>query len=272
MTPPPAAPAGIASDRPMPTFARFPRASLPEEIANRLLVLIQGQELRPGDKLPAERELAQMMGVSRPVLREALRALSIMRVVDIRHGDGTYITALEPQQLIAHLDFVFAKDSVALGTLFEARRVVEVANARFAAGRIRPESIARLEALLVDLGGAIDDPEHFGDLDMEFHNTICDAAGNFLLSQFMRIINTMGKVSRQRTGAVRSVRQAAHRDHRAILDALRQQDMDAAEAAMREHLDHIEAALDRATPSSDGPGNSDPGDSAAPVANGGATG
>lgn len=231
----------------MPRFARFARATLPEEIANRLLVLIQGQELRPGDKLPAERELAQVMGVSRPVLREALRALSLMRVVDIRHGDGTYITALEPEQLISHLDFVLGRDSVALSTLFEARRVVEAGNTRFAAARISTREIARLEALLVSLGDTIDDPDRFGDLDMEFHNAICDAAANFLLSQFMSIVNTMGRVSRRKTGALRSVREAAYHDHRVIVEALRAHDADAAEAAMREHLEHAEEAL-RASP------------------------
>lgn len=244
-------PSTAAAGRSPPRFARFPRASLPEEIANRLLMLIQGQELRPGDKLPAERELAQMMGVSRPVLREALRALSIMRVVDIRHGDGTYIASLEPEQLIAHLDFVFARDSIALNKLFEARRVVEAGNTRFAAARISAQEIAKLEELLASLGGEIDDPDRFGELDMEFHNAICDAAANFLLSQFMNIINTMGKVSRQKTGAMRSVREAAYRHHRVILDALRAHDADAAEAAMRGHLDHSEEALRSLSPSLD---------------------
>lgn len=234
-----------------PRFARFPRATLPEEIANRLLLLIQGQELRPGDKLPAERELAQMMGVSRPVLREALRALSIMKLVDIRHGDGSYITSLEPDQLISHLDFVFARDSVALNKLFEARRVVELGNTRFAAARIPAEEIAKLEELLVSLGREIDDPDRFGDLDMEFHNVICDAAANFLLAQFMNVMNTMGKVSRRKTGATRSVREAAYGDHRVILDALRAHDADAAEAAMRDHLDHIEEALRALSPARD---------------------
>ena len=102
----------------------IPRSTLPEEVANRLLTLIKEQELRPGAKLPAERNLARMMEVGRPAVREALRALALMRVVDIRQGDGTYITSLEPSQLIAHLDFVFPKDSVALVQLLEARRVV----------------------------------------------------------------------------------------------------------------------------------------------------
>jgi GntR family transcriptional repressor for pyruvate dehydrogenase complex len=226
-----------------PVFAMSPRTRLPEEIANRILSLIQTRQLRPGDRLPPERELAQTMGVSRPVLREALQALSLMRVVDIRQGDGTYITALEPQQLVSHLDFAFALDGVAFDKLFEARRVVETGNARFAAGRVTADEIARLEGLLVALGAALDDPVRFSTLDMEFHDAICGAADNFLLSQFMRIIDTMGRVSRQRTGAKRSVRETARRDHADILEALRAGDAGAAEVAMREHLDHVEVAL-----------------------------
>ena len=229
-----------------PAFERFPRSTLPEEIANRVLALIRSRRLRPGDKLPAERELARTMGVSRPVLREALRALALMRVVDIRHGTGTYITSLEPRLLVSHLDFVFATDGVALGRLFEARRVVETANARLAAARITADGIARLEPLVAALRGRLDDPDRFGELDMAFHDAICDAAENFLLTQIMRILDTMGAVSRQRTGARRAVREAALRDHERILDALRGHDPDAAEAAMRDHLDHVEQALETA--------------------------
>ncbi len=124
-------------------FSVISRSTLPEEIANRLLTQIKEQELRPGDKLPAERNLARMMNVSRPVVREALRALAIMRVVDIRQGDGTYITSLEPKQLISHLDLVFAKDGVALVQLVEARRIVEAGNVRLAALRVTEAGIAR---------------------------------------------------------------------------------------------------------------------------------
>ena len=233
---------------PEPRFPRFARATLADEIANRVLALIQGQQLRPGDKLPAERELAHTMGVSRPVLREALRALSLMRVVDIRHGDGTYITSLEPQLLVSHLDFVFATDAVALNQLIEARRLVETGNARFAAARITAEQLARLDELLAELRNRIDDPAAFGELDIEFHDAVCAAASNVVLSQLMRIIDTMGRVSRQRTGASRRVREAAYRDHREILAALRAHDPAAAEVAMCAHLDHIEAALGPASP------------------------
>ena len=224
-------------------FTVVPRSTLPEEVANRLLTLIRERELRPGTKLPAERSLAGMMDVSRPVVREALRALSLMRVVDIRQGDGTYVTSLEPRQLIAHLDFVFAKDSVALAQLLEARRVVEVGNARLAAFRITESEIAALGDLVGSLAGCIDDPDRFSELDIALHEAVCAAADNFLLAQFMNIVSTLGKVSRERTGGLRTVREAALRDHRRILDALRAHDPDAAQRAMLEHLDHVEQGL-----------------------------
>lgn len=224
-------------------FTVVPRSTLPEEVANRLLTLIRERELRPGTKLPAERSLAGMMDVSRPVVREALRALSLMRVVDIRQGDGTYVTSLEPRQLIAHLDFVFAKDSVALVQLLEARRVVEVGNARLAAFRITESEIAALGDLVASLAGCIDDPDRFSELDIALHEAVCAAANNFLLAQFMNIVSTLGKVSRERTGGLRTVREAALRDHRRILDALRAHDPDAAQRAMLDHLDHVEQGL-----------------------------
>ena len=224
-------------------FAVVPRSTLPEEIANRLLTQIREQELRPGDKLPAERQLAEMMVVSRPVLREALRALALMKVVDIRQGDGTYITSLEPRQMISHLDFVFSRDSIALVQLVEARRVVEAGNVRLAALRIADEEIAELDRLLDQLAGWIDDPERFSELDIAMHAAVCAAADNFLLLQFMNIISTLGRFSRERTGGRREVREAALRDHRRLLDALRAHDPDGAELAMLRHLDHIEAEL-----------------------------
>ncbi len=240
-----------------PRFTVISRSTLPEEVANRILALIRDQRLLPGSKLPAERSLAGMMDVSRPVVREALRALALMRVVDIRQGDGTYVTSLEPRQLVAHLDFVFAKDSVALAQLLEARRVVEAGNARLAASRITEGDLSRLDGLVDSLASSIDDPDRFSELDIALHEAVGTAAGNFLLSQFMNIVSTLGKVSRERTGGLRAVREAALLDHRQIVDALRAGDPDAAERAMQGHLDHVEQGLrpapgTAATASSDG--------------------
>jgi GntR family transcriptional repressor for pyruvate dehydrogenase complex len=184
-----------------------------------------------------------MMDVSRPVLREALRALALMRVVDIRQGAGTYITALEPSQLISHLDFVFSKDSFALAQLLEARRVVEAGNVRLAASRVSESGLATLDGLVRELETNIDDADRFRELDIALHVAICEAAGNFLLLQFMNIISTLGRVSRERTGRQREIRRATLRDHRQILDALRAGSPDDAERAMLEHLDHVAEGL-----------------------------
>jgi GntR family transcriptional repressor for pyruvate dehydrogenase complex len=230
-----------------PQFAVLDRSTLPEEIANRLLELIQAQKLRPGDKLPAERSLAATMRVSRPVLREALRALAIMNVVEIRQGAGTYITALEPQKLVSHLDFVFSKDTVALAQVLEARRVLEVGNVRLAAERIRPPQVAELERILGEMRAALDDADRFGTLDIAFHDAVSEAAGNFLLAQFMRIINTLARVSRELTGATFAVRERALRDHEPLVAALRAGDPAAAALAMQAHLDHVAHALGSAS-------------------------
>ena len=231
--------AGVAE----PRFEVVSRSTLPEEIANRLLDQIRAQQLRPGDKLPAERNLARMMEVSRPVLREALRALALMRVVDIRQGAGTYITSLEPRQLVSHLDFVFSKDGIALVQLLEARRVIETGNVRLAAIRVTDDQLVDLDGRLRSMAACVDDPLRFSELDIAMHVAVCEAAKNFLLLQFMTIIGTLGRVSRERTGGLRSVREAALEDHRRIVDALRRHDPDAAEAAMRSHLDHVDAGL-----------------------------
>src|SRR5450759_795463 len=91
-------------------FGTFERNSLSEQIADRILQMIKDRQLHPGDMLPPERELAEMMGVSRASLREALRALSIMNIINNRQGSGTYITSLHPEHLVEQLEVVFALD------------------------------------------------------------------------------------------------------------------------------------------------------------------
>ena len=114
------------------TFGTLEKEVLPDKIVDRLLTLIKDRQLEPGDRLPPERELAVTMGVSRPSLRAALRALAVMNVIEIRQGSGAYITALEPQQLMAHLDFVFSLNDSTFLQLFDARRIIEVGIAALA--------------------------------------------------------------------------------------------------------------------------------------------
>jgi len=224
-------------------FENISRSSLAEEIAFKLLNLIREKKLLPGDKLPPERELATLMSVSRPSLREALRALAIMKVIEIRQGDGTYVTSLEPKQLVEHLEFVFSLDDSTFLELFEARRVVEVGLVALAAERITEEQIAELEHVLEKAVENVDNLEAFVEVDYELHELIGQVAGNAMLSRFMTSIGQISRASRMRTARLPDMRSEAVADHQKIVRALKARDPRAAQQAMLDHLDGIERRL-----------------------------
>lgn len=224
-------------------FGTFKKSAISEDIVDNLLTLIRERELRPGDKLPPERELAVMMQVSRPSLREALRALSIMNVIEIRQGDGTYVTSLEPNLLMSHLDFVFALTDAAFLELFEARRILEPGLVAMAAERITDAEIAQLEACVHRSRELVDDFEAFAEADMEMHELIAKAARNSILERCMAGVSQLGRVSRKRTVGLPGVTRRSLQDHLAIVAALKARDPQAARQAMLEHLQHVEQEL-----------------------------
>jgi GntR family transcriptional repressor for pyruvate dehydrogenase complex len=224
-------------------FGTFKKSSISEDIVENLLTLIRERELHPGDKLPPERELAATMQVSRPSLREALRALAIMNVIEIRQGDGTYVTSLEPNLLMSHLDFVFALNDIALLELFEARRILEPGLVEMAAVRITDEEVAQLEACVMRSMELVDDHEAFALADLEMHELIAKAARNSILGRCMAGVSQLGRVSRRRTVALPGVTRQSVQDHLAIVEALKTRDPAAARQAMLHHLLHVEDEL-----------------------------
>jgi GntR family transcriptional repressor for pyruvate dehydrogenase complex len=215
---------------------------VPQQIVSRLLDLIQQRHLGPGDRLPAERELEATMGVSRSSLREALRALTVLGVTEMRHGTGTYISSLEPDLLVRHLSFVLSLSDQASDQLFEARKVVEPAMAGLAAERIDDGALELLEACVERARQAIGDAEAFMETDLELHDAIRVAAENAILGRFMESIRALGLASRMRTGSRRAVQEQTVKDHRKIVAALRARDPEAASAAMHRHLENVERA------------------------------
>ena len=140
---------------------------MPQQIVSRLLDLIQQRHLGPGDRLPAERELAATMGVSRSSLREALRALTVLGVCEMRHGTGTYVSSLEPDLLVRPLSFVLSLSDGGFDQLFEARKVVEPAIAALAADRADDAALARFDACLEQAEEAMDDRDSTLDVDQD---------------------------------------------------------------------------------------------------------
>ncbi|GCE23333.1 FadR/GntR family transcriptional regulator [Dictyobacter kobayashii] len=227
----------------MSSFQVIPKSAVAEDIVSHLLAMIQEKKLRPGDKLPPERELAMMMQVSRPSLREALRTLSIMHVIELRHGSGAYVTSLEPATLVEHLDFVFSLDDSTYLQLFETRKILEPGICALAAQNITEDEITQLEACIERSKVGPGDPETYLQADLDLHEIIVQAARNPLLKRFMVSIRSLGRASRQRTSTLPGVFAQTIQDHQAIISALKAHDPLAAQSAMLTHLEHIEQRL-----------------------------
>jgi len=221
-------------------FGTFEREVLPERIVTRILSLIKEKQLGPGDKLPPERELAAMMQVSRPSLRTALRALSLMNIVEIRQGDGTYVTSLDPESLIEPLKFAFSLDDSTFLELLEARKILEVGIIELAAQQITDEEIVGLETCLARSAEVVEDHEAFLQIDRELHARITEASRNPILTRFMQSISQLDLAGRRRTVDIPGMTVQSLEDHRTIVAALKARDLKAARQAMLQHLRNVE--------------------------------
>jgi GntR family transcriptional regulator, transcriptional repressor for pyruvate dehydrogenase complex len=218
--------------------------ALTDEAILRIKGMIVGGQLKPGDRLPRESDLAEELGLSRNSLREAVRALSLINILDVRQGDGTYVTSLDPDLLLDALTFVvdFHRDDSVLEFL-RVRRILEPAAASMAAPLI---SIEELEALqeVVDSSSPDSSPEDLLALDIEFHRLVGVASGNSVLASLIEGLS--GPTNRARIWRGRTQTGAHERtvqEHQAILDALASREPDLAHAAMVAHVAGVESWL-----------------------------
>ncbi|MFI2434085.1 FadR/GntR family transcriptional regulator [Streptomyces sp. NPDC018693] len=215
-----------------------------DEAIEKIKGMIVSGALRPGDRLPKESELAADLGLSRNSLREAVRALSLIRILDVRQGDGTYVTSLDPQLLLEALSFVvdFHRDDTVLEFL-AVRRILEPAATGMAALRISEQQLDALEAQLAKLG---DEPsvEELVASDLEFHRGIVSSAGNSVLCSLLDGLS--GPTTRARIWRGLTQEDAVARtlhEHRAILAALRDRDAEAARSWATVHIASVEQWL-----------------------------
>src|SRR5947207_15654486 len=162
---------------------------LTDEAIERIKEMIVSGELRPGDRLPKEADLATRLGLSRNSLREAVRALSLVRVLDVRQGDGTYVTSLRPELLLDAMAFVidFHRDDSVLH-LLEVRRILEPAATGLAAQRMTDEQLAEL-GLLVDSNNAATGLDDLIATDLAFHRQIAVGAGHPALTSLIESLS-----------------------------------------------------------------------------------
>lgn len=210
--------------------------SVREEIVARLRALILAGVLKPGDRLATERELAEQLAVSRSAVREALLRLQAAGLVERRQGSGTRVSARVP--ISAALDSWREDDSATITAASEFRTVVEPQIARLAATRIDDGELAALAAV-VEESSAVLDGQRSVQLDIAFHAAVAAATRNPLLASLSELTVSWTLEARLFSHVAADGRRLSHEGHVRILRALQAGNPDAAEAAMRVHLDEI---------------------------------
>ena len=217
-------------------------ARLHEEIGRQLARRIILCDFPVGSYLPAESELIARFGVSRMVIREALRRLEMCGLIAVRHGRRTIVAPQEEWDVINRLVLTAYRDEGLIAPLLRdslrVRRILEPAIAAEAAEKATPELLAALAACLERQAAALDAPDTFLEEDINFHNLLVSATDNRILARVLGAIRDLLHVSREVTNQLPNALPGALRSHQRIYDEVRAGDPDRAHRAMLDHLDH----------------------------------
>ncbi|MPV48491.1 FCD domain-containing protein [Pseudactinotalea sp. HY160] len=215
--------------------------ALTDRAIGEIKAMIQAGDLQPGDRLPPEGELSERLGLSRSSLREAVKALEAMRVLDVRRGDGTYVTSLEPRLLLEAMSFVLDfHQSHAVLEVFEVRRILETSSAALAADHATPEQVAGLRESLA-ASRAASDIEDLVEHDRDFHARIADSTGNGYLAGLLGTVSD--KTVRARIWRGLTQDRAVDKtlaEHEAIIAAIETGNSELARALMLVHVAGVE--------------------------------
>ena len=220
---------------------KIKKEGVAEKVVHRILELVRSGNLKAGDRLPAERQLIDIFGVSRPTLREALRSLSTLGVIEMRHGGGAFVTDLHAKSLLAPLDFFVSLSVDNVQEAFECRRLIETEIARKCAESAPAKAIDELEAMLLAQEKTTDDPIAFRILDIEFHEKLFEIAGNSIMERLALGFYNMGLDARRKATASPLVTRQSVKDHKDIVAGMKKGSVKQTATAMDRHLKHIEA-------------------------------
>jgi GntR family transcriptional regulator, transcriptional repressor for pyruvate dehydrogenase complex len=227
-----------------------------QEIVAQITQLIAEGKLSIGDRLPPERELMDTLSVSRASLREALKALELMGLIEVRHGEGSFIKGVSIEALINPMASALVLEDAAILEIVEARELLETQIAALAARRATPQSIEKARVAVEKFQMALEanGTWEMNQADAEFHLAIAEASGNDLLVRMMSGITDILARTRRRTILLPDMPRRSLDGHRRILAAVEAGDGDGASMAMKDHLDNIRTrffkGLEVASPSS----------------------
>lgn len=216
-----------------------PRASISEQVSSRIITMIKSGNLKAGDKLPTEQQMCLALGISRPPLREALKALTLMGILESRQGGRYMVTDLSPTRLVTPFNVLLSVSDDDLKTQFEARAVVELKLVRFCVERASDKQRARIASLGVDGHNFYRDPVGFRLLDVEYHQAINEGAKNQILSRISEGLYNVAVDARRIASATPGVIEVSVDQHCRVAEAIADRDAKTAVAAYREHLDHV---------------------------------
>ena len=221
------------------------RDKLYKQVADQIQQLILDESICAGDKLPGERELAEKMGVSRTVVREAIRVLSDRGLVHVKSGCGTYVRQLSAKDAAASIElFLKLKQSPeSFQDVSEVRRMIEVEAAGLAAERATPQDIAEIQKAIEGMHAAGGETERYAEYDVAFHTAIARATHNELIAVLLGpISDLLAEMVRVSLDAPHAADEGlAHHHH--ILEQIQAGDREAARQAMRAHIEHAQALV-----------------------------
>ena len=219
---------------PLPT-----RTTVSMDAVDRIKNMILDGRLVRGERLPSERALSEVLGVSRPTVREAIRALVAMHILEVRHGSGTFVSSRSMNQLIRPVQFAIALADTGLRDLFDVRGLIEPGAAALAAQRASDAQLQAIDECVALSRRCQDDHREFAQVDFRLHGLIVEASHNGLLINLHESIAALTLESRTITVELPGVIQVAVEEHEPIAQALLDRNAPAAEAAMRRHLEHV---------------------------------
>lgn len=223
------------------------RTRLCEQIADQIQELIIANKLQPGDRLPAERELADMLGVSRPTVREATKVLQDRGLVELKPGSGTYVMELNIGSITESIERFFIRENSPYHELQQIREIFEPEIAALAAIHAGPDTISKMEEAITEMEVNIHSAEQYAKADLQFHLSLVEATRNrMLLALFNPIVDIMQDSIREVTSRQMKVdTPKGPQHHREILEHIKGGRAAEAKAAMQIHLSYTREDLKR---------------------------
>ncbi len=231
-------------------FQSVKRKNVVEDIIENFKQALIDGEFKPGQRLPSEPELSERLGVGRSTIREAIKILAAMGAVEVRRGDGTYISEGIAPTIIDPMLFAILVEPKNATDLYEFRLMIEVGYNKAAALKADETDFAKLEAAIAEMEAYIadggQDTDILADLDLKFHNTILAATKNPLIIKVGGLLNTMFFDSLRQANATPDGVQSTLARHRHIVEILRRKNPDQIEAAIAENLSGWKKSLESA--------------------------